>query len=96
MPQEATWSWRKILKLREVTKTFLKFRVCDGSKIFLWLDLWHPDGTLYDLYRTIGTELFMMLEVNLMLSFQVLLEVTIGIGYLPDLRLWLRFSAAFI
>lgn len=28
----------------------MKFRVGDGSKIFLWLDLWHLDGVLYDLY----------------------------------------------
>lgn len=29
---------------------FLKFRVGDGSKIYLWLDFWHLDGILSDHY----------------------------------------------
>jgi hypothetical protein len=40
----------RILKLREVAKRFLKFKVGDGSRIFLWLDDWHLDGCLLDKY----------------------------------------------
>jgi hypothetical protein len=38
------------LKLRSIAKQFLSFKVGDGSKIYLWFDLWHPDGYLVDRY----------------------------------------------
>jgi hypothetical protein len=50
IPQSCSWSWKQILKLREVAKRFLKFKVGDGNRIFLWLDDWHPDGCLLDKY----------------------------------------------
>jgi len=28
----------------------MRFKVGDGSRIFLWLDVWHPDGCLLDKY----------------------------------------------
>lgn len=37
-PQDANWSWRKILKLRVLAKNFLKFQVGDGVIISLWKD----------------------------------------------------------
>ncbi|XP_059458288.1 uncharacterized mitochondrial protein AtMg00310-like [Corylus avellana] len=46
--QDSSWSWKKILKLREVAKSYLSFKVGDGSKISLWLGAWHPDGILLD------------------------------------------------
>lgn len=49
-PRPCSWSWRKILKLRDLAKQFLKFKIGDGSKVFLWLDSWHPDGCLLDVY----------------------------------------------
>jgi hypothetical protein len=45
-PQDATWSWRKILILRDIAKNFLKLKVGDSSNIFLWLNLWHQGGVL--------------------------------------------------
>ncbi|XP_062162012.1 uncharacterized mitochondrial protein AtMg00310-like [Alnus glutinosa] len=50
VPQSCSWSWKQILKLREVAKRFLKFKVGDGNRIFLWLDDWQLDGCLLDKY----------------------------------------------
>jgi hypothetical protein len=47
---DSAWSWRKILKLWEVAKNFLKFQVGDGTNISLWMDNWHPEGVLNDKY----------------------------------------------
>jgi hypothetical protein len=50
IPQSCSWNWKQHLKLRGLAKRFLRFKVGDGSKIFLWLDVWHPDGCLLDNY----------------------------------------------
>ena len=41
IPQECTWSWRAILKLRDEVRKFIRFEVGDGKTIFLWHVLWH-------------------------------------------------------
>jgi hypothetical protein len=41
---------KKILKLRDIAKKFIRFTVGDGSKIFLWFDHWHPSGYLVDTF----------------------------------------------
>lgn len=38
------------MELRDVAKKFLSFKVGDGSKIFLWYDVWQPTGCLLDKY----------------------------------------------
>jgi hypothetical protein len=38
----------KILKLRALAKDFIRFKVGDGSRVFIWLDHWHPAGYLLD------------------------------------------------
>ncbi|XP_059435384.1 uncharacterized protein LOC132168417 [Corylus avellana] len=48
--QNCSWSWRKILKLRDIAKRFLKFEVGNGDNIHMWLDLWHPAGILIEQY----------------------------------------------
>jgi hypothetical protein len=48
--QAASWSWKQILKLREIAKEILSFKVGDGQNIFLWFDNWHPNGYLLDKY----------------------------------------------
>ena len=45
--QDSTWGWRKILKLREEARTFIKFEVGRSKKKNLWHDWWHPNGILY-------------------------------------------------
>jgi len=50
IPHNCSWSWRKLLILRSIAKQFLSFKVGDGRKIFLWYDVWHPEGCLFDKY----------------------------------------------
>jgi hypothetical protein len=50
IPQNCSWCWRMILKMRDVPKKFLRFMVGDGNNIHLWLDWWHPDGILFERY----------------------------------------------
>jgi hypothetical protein len=50
IPQSCSWSWRKILKLRDVAKRFLKFEVGSGENIHMWLDSWHPAGIFLETY----------------------------------------------
>jgi hypothetical protein len=50
IPQSCSWSWRKILKLRDVAKRFLKFEVGNGENIQMWLDSWHPSGILLETF----------------------------------------------
>ena len=38
IPQNCSWYWGKILKLRDIAKKFLRFEVGDGKTIHLWLD----------------------------------------------------------
>jgi hypothetical protein len=45
-----SWSWKKLLQLRELAKKFIRFKVGDGSRVFLWLDHWHSAGYLLDRY----------------------------------------------
>jgi hypothetical protein len=37
-----------LLKLRDVAKLIIRFKVGNGSRIFLWFDQWHPFGYLLD------------------------------------------------
>lgn len=50
IPHSCSWSWRKLLKLRDVAKKFLQFKIGDGQSVHLWLDNWHPDGILFEKY----------------------------------------------
>lgn len=36
------------MKLREVAKNFIQFKVSDGSRVFLWYDYWHHAGCLLE------------------------------------------------
>lgn len=87
VPQDSTWSWRKILKLQDIAKNFLKFQVGDRSTISLWMDFWHPDGILFDQYgyrviydaRSKIDDKLSRVEGN-------------GIGCQLDLKLWYLFK----
>jgi len=41
VPQTCTWSWRKLLKLREEARKVLKFEIGDGRNIHLWVNWWY-------------------------------------------------------
>jgi len=48
IPQACSWSWKRLLKLCDIAKLFIRFKVGNGSRIFLWFDQWHPFGYLLD------------------------------------------------
>ena len=41
IPHNCSWCWRKLLRLRDTAKKFLRFEVGDGKNIRLWMDCWH-------------------------------------------------------
>ena len=45
-PSICSWSWRKILQLKDKIKPFIKHRICNGMGTFLWHDFWNPVGPL--------------------------------------------------
>jgi hypothetical protein len=44
IPNDCSWCWKKLLKLRNIAKHFLSFKVGSCSQIFFWHDKWHPAG----------------------------------------------------
>ncbi|KAK4384550.1 putative mitochondrial protein [Sesamum angolense] len=47
---EGSWCWKKILKLRNLVRKGVEFKVGDGNSIKLWLDPWLIDGPLATQY----------------------------------------------
>lgn len=50
VPHNSSWCGRKLLKLREFLRPLIKFEVGDGKLIHMWLENWHPHGTLFEKY----------------------------------------------
>ena len=48
IPQNSSWNWRKLLKIRGLARDFIKFEVGTRSQIHMWIDNWHPFGGLVD------------------------------------------------
>jgi hypothetical protein len=48
IPNNSSWYWRKLLKIRSLAWGFLRFDVGNGSNIHLWVDNWHPFRALFD------------------------------------------------
>ncbi|KAI8543394.1 hypothetical protein RHMOL_Rhmol08G0214000 [Rhododendron molle] len=47
IPHEASWTIRKIFKLRANVQPWIKCVIGDGKATFLWFDNWHSLGPLY-------------------------------------------------
>ena len=45
-PSRCSWSWRKILQLRDKVRPFIKHQVFNGVGTFLWHDFWNPLGPI--------------------------------------------------
>lgn len=43
MPLNASWGWRKLLRVRDKPKELLTWKICDGYTTSLWYDNRHPD-----------------------------------------------------
>lgn len=44
--QAGSWMWRKLLKLREIAKTFFKMEIGNGRHISFWYDKWYDKGDI--------------------------------------------------
>ena len=51
LPSDCSWTWRKLLKLQDTIKPFIKHSVGDEKTTFLWFDNWHPIGPLLSHYN---------------------------------------------
>ena len=49
-PSDCSWTWRKLLKLRDEASTLSKYKVGKGNSISLWYSNWHPLGPLIPKY----------------------------------------------
>ena len=46
IPSNCTWTWRKLLGMRDKIRPFLKVQIGDGADTWLWLDSWLPMGPI--------------------------------------------------
>ena len=49
IPSRSSWSWRKILQLRDRVRPYIWHRECNGGGTFLWHDFWNPLGPILSL-----------------------------------------------
>lgn len=46
---KGSWMWKKILKYREIAKSFHKIQLGNGRSTSFWFDNWSSLGCLYDI-----------------------------------------------
>ena len=50
VPSKCSWSWRKLLQVRDRIRPLIKHKVGNGAGTFLWHDFWNPVGPLLPTY----------------------------------------------
>ena len=50
IPSNCSWSWRKLLQLRDKIRPLIKHKVGNEAMTFLWHDFWNPVGPLLPCY----------------------------------------------
>lgn len=50
MPQDFSWSSRKILKARSIAWSLIKQQIGNGNSTYLWWDNWQPTVPLLQIY----------------------------------------------
>lgn len=50
LPNDASWTWLKIMKLRDSFHNCIRHKIGSGDSIFTWFDYWHSDGPLVKKY----------------------------------------------
>jgi len=53
-PSNCSWTWRKILQLRDTIRPFIFSDIGDGKNTSLWFDNWHPMGPLHPLFGDVA------------------------------------------
>ena len=53
VPSACSWSWRKLLNLRDLVHSNFHHVIGNGRDTFLWFDYWLPIGPIYSLYGDI-------------------------------------------
>ena len=48
IPNDSSWTWRKILRLRPLFRPLIKHHVGDGCDTSLWFDNWMPMGPIHE------------------------------------------------
>ncbi|XP_013668588.1 uncharacterized protein LOC106372868 [Brassica napus] len=51
-----SWAWRKLLRIRNIANSFVRWDIRDGNTVRFWTDLWHPSGRLIDIAEESGTQ----------------------------------------
>lgn len=47
VPQDASWTIRKVLGLRDIGQPLIQYRIGNGQSTYLWFYNWHSLGPLY-------------------------------------------------
>lgn len=71
LPNDCSWPWRKLLKLRAITEPHIRSILGSGNNTHLWLDNWHPNGVLIQRYVEqirCDSKLDRLIKVNKILS----------------------------
>lgn len=49
-PTGGSWTWQKLLKLRDKAQQLVQWQIGTGEHVYFWYDNWHPKGPLLKAY----------------------------------------------